>query len=102
MDYSPNLETKGVGISQSVQQRATGWMAEESEFISLHGQEIFVFPAASRRALGPIKSPMQWVPGAFSSGLKWQGREADLSPPSSAEDGGAIPPIPHTPSLLGA
>jgi hypothetical protein len=28
---------------------------------------------------------MQWVPGAVSPGLKQQGREADHSPPASAE-----------------
>jgi len=28
---------------------------------------------------------MQWVPGALSLGVKWRGREADHSPPSSAE-----------------
>jgi hypothetical protein len=28
---------------------------------------------------------MQWVPGALSLGVKWPGREADHSPPSSAE-----------------
>jgi hypothetical protein len=37
-------------------------------------------------------NPIQWVPG-----IKRQGREADRSPPSSAEvnNGGAIPPLPH-------
>jgi hypothetical protein len=30
-------------------------------------------------------SGAQWVPGALSLGVKWQGREADHSPPSSAE-----------------
>jgi hypothetical protein len=28
---------------------------------------------------------MQWVPGGLSLGVKWQGREADHSPPSSTE-----------------
>jgi hypothetical protein len=35
--------------------------------------------------LGPTEPPIQWVPGALSLGIKWPGREADLSPPSSAE-----------------
>jgi hypothetical protein len=39
----------------------------------------------SRTALGPTQLPMQWVPGALSLGVKRPGREADHSPPSSAE-----------------
>jgi hypothetical protein len=31
------------------------------------------------------QSPIQWVPGALSLGVKRPGREADQSPPSSAE-----------------
>jgi hypothetical protein len=40
---------------------------------------------------------MQWVHGAVSPTVTWRGREADLSPPSSAEvkNGEAIPPLPH-------
>jgi hypothetical protein len=51
----------------------------------------------SRPALGPTKIPIELVSGAVSSGLKRQGREADHSPPSSAEvkNDGAIPPHPH-------
>jgi hypothetical protein len=30
-------------------------------------------------------SPIQWLPAALSLGVKWLGREADHSPPSSAE-----------------
>jgi hypothetical protein len=40
---------------------------------------------ASRTALGPTQPPIQWVPGAVSLGVKRPGREADHSPPSSAE-----------------
>jgi hypothetical protein len=39
----------------------------------------------SRPALRPTKPPIQWVPGAFSLGIKRTGREAGRSPPSSAE-----------------
>jgi len=39
----------------------------------------------SRMALGPAQPPMQWVPAALSLGVKRLGREADHSPPSSAE-----------------
>jgi hypothetical protein len=34
---------------------------------------------------GPTQPPIQWVPGALSLGVKRPGREADHSPPSSAE-----------------
>jgi hypothetical protein len=34
---------------------------------------------------GPPKPPIQWIPGALSPGVKRQGREADHSPPTSAE-----------------
>jgi hypothetical protein len=39
----------------------------------------------SRPALGPTQPPIEWVLGAVSLGVKRQGREADHSPPSSAE-----------------
>jgi hypothetical protein len=47
--------------------------------------------------LRPTQPPTQWVPGAFSSGVKQQGRQADHLPISSAKvkKGGAIPPLPH-------
>jgi hypothetical protein len=40
---------------------------------------------ASRTALGHTQPPIQWVPGTLSSAVKQPGREADHSPPSSAE-----------------
>jgi hypothetical protein len=46
---------------------------------------MFLFTTASRPALGPTQPPIQWVPGALSLGVKRPGREADHSPPSSAE-----------------
>jgi hypothetical protein len=47
--------------------------------------EIFLFTIASRTALGPIQPPIQWVPGDLSLGVKRPRREADHSPPCSAE-----------------
>jgi hypothetical protein len=32
----------------------------------------------------PGRLPIQWAPGALCLGVKWPGREADHSPPSSA------------------
>jgi hypothetical protein len=45
----------------------------------------FIFTTASRMALGPTQPPIQWVHGVLSLGVKRPGREADHSPPSSAE-----------------
>jgi hypothetical protein len=39
----------------------------------------------SRTALGPTQRPIQWARGALTLGVKRPGREADHSPPSSAE-----------------
>jgi hypothetical protein len=52
---------------------------------SRRGLGIFLFTTASRTALGPTQSPIQWVPGALSLGVKRPGREADHARPSSAE-----------------
>jgi hypothetical protein len=42
------------------------------------------FPQPSRPALGPTKTPVQWVPG-HSLGVKRQGSGVNLPPPSNAE-----------------
>jgi hypothetical protein len=39
----------------------------------------FLFSTSSRPALGPTQTPIQWVPGVLSPGLKRQRREADSS-----------------------
>jgi hypothetical protein len=54
-------------------------------FDSPRGLGIFLFTTASRTTPGPTQPPIQWVPGAFSLVVKRLGREADHSPPSSAE-----------------
>jgi hypothetical protein len=46
---------------------------------------IFLFDTMSRPALGPTQTAIQWVPGALSLGVKHPGREADHSPPPSAD-----------------
>jgi hypothetical protein len=47
---------------------------------------IFPLTSVSRPALGPTHPPVQWVPGVLSPGVKARpGRDADHSPPSSAE-----------------
>jgi hypothetical protein len=64
------------------------------------GAGISVFATASRPALRPTHTPIQWVPGGSFPELKRPGREADHSPLSSAEVKNAwryisIPPIRH-------
>jgi hypothetical protein len=54
-------------------------------FDSRRWLRIFLFTTASITALGQTQPPIQRVPGALSLGVKWPGREADHSPPSSAE-----------------
>jgi hypothetical protein len=44
-----------------------------------------ILSTSSRPPLGPTQPPIQWVPGALSPGMKRPGREADHSPPTSAE-----------------
>jgi hypothetical protein len=62
-----------------------GWTIEVLGFDSRRGLGIFLFTTASRTALGPTQLPIQWAPGVLSLGVKRPGREADHSPPSSAE-----------------
>jgi hypothetical protein len=54
-----------IRIAQLLYRQAMGWTAR---FESWQGQEIFPFSIASRPALGPAQSPIQWVPGALSLG----------------------------------
>jgi hypothetical protein len=46
-------------------------------FESRKAQGIFLFATASRPTLGFTQSPIQWVPGALSPGVKRPGREAN-------------------------
>jgi hypothetical protein len=66
-------------MAQSVYRLATGWSSSPGRFKS------FLFTTPSRLALRPTQSPIQWVPSALSPGVKRPGREADHSPPTSAE-----------------
>jgi hypothetical protein len=58
-----------------------GWLGGSN---SGRGWNFFLTPA-SRPVLGPIQLPIEWVPEAVSLGVKLSGREADHSPPSTAE-----------------
>jgi hypothetical protein len=74
-----------------------GWTIGVLGFDSRWGLGIYLFPTASRTALGPTQPPIQWAPGAPSLWVKRPGREANHSPPSSAEVKmrGAIHPLPQ-------
>jgi hypothetical protein len=62
-----------------------GWTIGILGFESRGGLGIFLFTTASRTALGPTHTPIPWLPGALSLEVKRLGREADHSPPSTAE-----------------
>jgi hypothetical protein len=61
------------------------WTIEVLGFDSRRELGIFLLTIASRTALRRTQPPIQWVPGALSLGVKRPGREAEHSPPSSAE-----------------
>jgi hypothetical protein len=56
-----------------------GYGLDDRGFESRKSSEFFT--TAYKPALGPTQPPIQWVPGAFSLGIKLPEREADHSPP---------------------
>jgi hypothetical protein len=76
---------------------ALGHRLNDRGFESLQGVRIYLFITASRPALGPTQPRIEWVPVAVSLGVKRPGREANHSPPSSAEVT-PTPPLPNKPS----
>jgi hypothetical protein len=84
------------GIVQAVQMLGYGPDGRGNGVRFQSGYENFMFPTASRPALGLTDLPIEWVTGAASPGVKRQGRDADHFHPSSAEfkNGGGIPPLP--------
>jgi hypothetical protein len=65
--------------------RSEPYWLDDRGFEFRGGLGIFLFTTASRSALGPTQPFMQWVPGILSLEVRRPGREADHSPPSSAE-----------------
>jgi len=61
-----------------------GWMTG-FQFSARAMMGFFLFATASRPALRPIQPPIQWVPEAITRGVKRPEREADHSPPPSAD-----------------
>jgi len=69
-------------------------------FNSWRGLGIFLFTTVSRTAVGSTQPPIQRLPGALSLGVKRPGREADHSPPFSAEVNNTWSYIPTPPIRL--
>jgi hypothetical protein len=72
-------------IAQSVWRLGYGLDDRGSRVRFPAGLGIFLFTTASSTALEPTHPPIQWVRGSPSMGVQRPGREADHSPPSSAE-----------------
>jgi hypothetical protein len=68
-----------------VQWYGAGYVFDDRSFESRQGLGIFLFTTASRPTLEPTQTPIYYLPGAFSLGVKRLGREADNSPPSRTE-----------------
>jgi hypothetical protein len=83
-------------IVQSVERRGYG-LADRGSITS-RGKRFYSPPYSSNRFWGP-PSLLYNVTGALFSGVKRQGREADHSPPSSAEvkNVGVISSLSHMP-----
>jgi hypothetical protein len=64
--------------------------------------DIFLFATASRPALRPNRPPIQRLLGALTPVVNRPGREADHSPPSSAECVELYLHSPSTPTWRGA
>jgi hypothetical protein len=73
-----------------------GWMTKEFWFLA--GTKVLPFFITYTPAMELTHSLIQWVPGAVSPGVKWQGPEADHTPPSSVEvkNVATISPLLHT------
>jgi hypothetical protein len=98
----PNLKGINSFIANGIADRYSDRLRSgRLKFDSRQEQEIFLFSTASRPALGPTQSLIQWVPGIFPMRIKLPGREADHSAPSSAEvkNGWSCTSTPHTSQL---
>jgi hypothetical protein len=73
-------------VAQSVRCLATGWTTGRSRFDPRQRRKIFPVASVSRPALGPHPaSCTMCIGGPFPGAKAWPGRDADHSPPSSAE-----------------
>jgi hypothetical protein len=62
--------SSGAGVAQSVQCLTTGWTTGRSGLDPRRGQRIFPLASVFRPALRPTQSPVQWVLGVISLGVK--------------------------------
>jgi hypothetical protein len=95
----PQQDTSGLHISSCLYYIMR---VGRSGFDSRRGAGNFPFDTVSRPALGPTQPPVQWVPEDLSPWVKWPGREADHSPPSTAEVKECTELYLHSPILHGA
>jgi hypothetical protein len=76
------------GFEPGWRSRYSDWLRDgraKDQSSSLDRVKNFLFSTSSRPALGSNQPLIQWVQGSLSPGVKWPGREADHSPPASAE-----------------
>jgi hypothetical protein len=71
----------GISVGYGLDDRGSSVLG----FDSRRGMGIFLFTTGSRTVVGTTQPPIQWVPGALFLEVKRPRREADHSPPSSAE-----------------
>jgi hypothetical protein len=65
---------------------ATGYGRDKKgQSSSPAGVKNVLFSTSSRSDPGLTRPPFQWIPGAFTPGVKRPAHEADHSPPTSAE-----------------
>jgi hypothetical protein len=79
---------------------ALGYGLNDRVFESRQGLESFLSTTASRPALGPTQSPIQWLSGAVSLGIERPESDAEHSPPSSAEVKECVELYLHSPTSL--
>jgi hypothetical protein len=93
MQFQPNSRGSSVRIVTRLR----------AGFDSQRGFGLFLLAIGSRLPLEPTQ-PIEWVQRAVSLLVKWPGREADHSPPSSAEvkNAWSYTSTPHTSSWHGA
>jgi hypothetical protein len=104
-DFSPiilvlllaNIYILIIKLEQGERSRYRDWLLagrHRRRSSSLGRVKNFIFFASSRPVLGPSQSPIQWIPGTVSPGVKRAG-PLQLVPMSGKR--GSIIPLPHTP-----
>jgi hypothetical protein len=84
--YNYSDRIPGAGVAQLVSCLTMDWTAGRSGFNPRQGQRTFPLVSVTRPALEPTQPIVEWVCGVLSPGLmRGRGRDADHSPPSSAE-----------------